>query len=122
MAAITCALSPTYLVRWHYGFYPTTLLEHAIGVTVLAFIVETWRARARVSWRSPFTIPVLLFLLAGAISVVAAPNRTMGLGLYRAYIIEPIIFGCERIPTTSSRPLRSSSTRPQTRSPFFWDR
>jgi len=94
-------------VRWHYGFYPTTLLEHAIGLTVLAFIVETWRARARVSWRSPFTIPVLLFLLAGAISVVAAPNRTMGLGLYRAYIIEPIAFAFVLVhcATTTKRAL-----------------
>jgi O-antigen ligase len=79
-------------VRWRYGFYPTTLLEHAIGITALAFAFETWRARARLSWRTPFTIPALVFLLAGAISVVAAPNRTAGLGLYRAYIIEPILF------------------------------
>jgi len=79
-------------VRWHYAFYPTTLLEHAIGATVLAFAFETWRARAPLRWRTPFTIPTLLFLLAGAISVVAAPSRTAGLGLYRAYFIEPILF------------------------------
>ena len=89
---MTCALSPAYLVRWHYGPYPTTLLEHAIGATLLVFAFETWRARARVSWRTPFTIPAVLFLLAGAVSVVAAPSLTAGLGLYRAYIIEPVLF------------------------------
>ena len=79
-------------MRWHYGPLPTTLLEHAIGATVLAFVIETWRGRLPINWRTPFTIPALVFVVAGAISVVAAPNRTAGLGLYRAYIIEPILF------------------------------
>ena len=92
LAAITCALAPAYVVRWHYGFYPTTLLEHAILATIAAFIVEAWRARERVAWRTAFTWPALVFVLAGAISVVAAPNRTAALGLYRAYLLEPIAF------------------------------
>jgi O-antigen ligase len=45
-----------------------------------------------VRWRNAFTIPALLFLLAGAISVVDAPDRRAALGLYRAYIVEPIAF------------------------------
>lgn len=89
---MTCALAPAYVVRWHYGFYPTTLLEHAIAITAVAFVVETWRSRGRLTWRTPFTIPALLFILAGAISVLAAPSRAAGLGLYRAYIIEPVLF------------------------------
>jgi O-antigen ligase len=68
------------------------LLEHAIALTVIAFAVETARLRAPLTWRSPFVIPVLLFLLAGAFSVLAAPSRTAALGLYRAYLIEPVAF------------------------------
>lgn len=79
-------------MRWRYGFYPTTLLEHAIAVTAVAFIVETWRARAQLTWRTPFTIATVMFILAGTISVFTAPSRVAALGLYRAYIIEPIIF------------------------------
>jgi len=79
-------------VRWRYGFYPTTLLETAIVVTVVVFAFETWRGHHTLQWRTAFTIPALLFVLAGAISVLVAPNRTAGLGLYRAYIIEPIAF------------------------------
>lgn len=89
---MTCALAPAYVVRWHYGFYPTTLLEHAIGITAVVFVLEAWRSGHRLGWRTPFTIPALLFILAGAISVLAAPNRGAGLGLYRAYIIEPVLF------------------------------
>src|SRR6266851_3891378 len=63
-AVATCALVPAYTIRWHIGPLPTTLLEGAI-----------------------------LFLIAGAISVVAAPDHRAALGLYRAYFIEPIAFG-----------------------------
>jgi len=80
------------VIRWKFGFYPTTMLEIAIVLTVLVFALETWRGHHALKWRSAFTIPALLFILAGAISVLVAPNRTMGLGLYRAYIIEPIAF------------------------------
>src|SRR5712692_6423192 len=83
---------PAYVVRWHYGFYPTTLLEHAIVATVVVFAVETWRAHGRLVWRTPWTVPALLFILAGAISVVTAPNKFAALGLFRAYLIEPIVF------------------------------
>jgi len=51
------------------------------------------RSGNALAWRGPFTLPALLFIVAGAIAVVAAPNRTAGLGLYRAYILEPIAFG-----------------------------
>jgi putative inorganic carbon (hco3(-)) transporter len=50
------------------------------------------RERRTLFWRSPFLLPALLFLVAGAIAVVTAPNRTAGLGLYRAYLVEPIVF------------------------------
>ena len=81
-------------MRWHYGFYPTTLLEHAIAATVLAFVVESWRGGVRsFTWRTPFTIPVLLFIVAGALSVFAAPSLLAAAGLYRAYILEPLAFG-----------------------------
>jgi O-antigen ligase len=88
----TCALAPAYTIRWHIGFYPTTLLENLLLLTVATFAVETWRGHHRVRWRNAFTIPALLFLLAGAISVVDAPDRRAALGLYRAYIVEPIAF------------------------------
>lgn len=79
-------------MRWHYGPYPTTLLETAIVATVLAFAVETWRGHRALEWRTAFTVPALLFILAGAVSVLVAPSTVAGLGLFRAYLIEPIAF------------------------------
>lgn len=92
MAAVTCALTPAYTIRWKYGFYPTTLLEHAVLLTLLVFAIETIRQRSHVEWRTPLTWPAVLLIIAGAISVVASPDRRGGLGLYRAYFLEPVAF------------------------------
>jgi O-antigen ligase len=91
-AALTCALLPWYTVRWHYGPLPTTLLETGILLTIAVFAIESWRHQQRPEWRTAFTLPALVFILAGAISVVVSPDRRAALGLYRAYIIEPIAF------------------------------
>jgi O-antigen ligase len=88
--ALTCALTPAYVIRFHFGFYPTTLLEIAILLTSVVFVIETWRQGTRVEWKSPFTIPAILFLVAGVISILVAPQPVKALGLFRAYLVEPI--------------------------------
>jgi O-antigen ligase len=90
--AATAALSATYNIRWHIGFYPTTLLENAIILTFVIFIVEAWRQRSWPEWRTPFTLPAALFIIAGLLSIIVAPDRRAAAGLYRAYILEPIAF------------------------------
>jgi O-antigen ligase len=92
LCALTCLAAPTYVIRWHYGFYPTTLLEHVILICLAAYVVEAIRYRDVQAWRSPYLIPALLLLVAGAISVWSAPGRVAALGLYRAYLVEPIAF------------------------------
>lgn len=90
---VTCAITPAYVVRWHLGPLPTTVLENAILVTIAAFIAESWRRQVAPAWRNPVVLPAILFVIAGAISVVDAPSLRAAAGLYRAYIIEPIAFG-----------------------------
>ena len=92
LAALAAALAPAYVVRYHVGFYPTTLLEAALLVTLAAFGVLVLTRGTVVAWRSPLTVPVVLFLVAGAASVLTAPSRVAALGLYRAYLIEPVLF------------------------------
>jgi O-antigen ligase len=90
---LTCALAPAYVVRWRVGPFPTTLLETAVLVTLAVFALETVRSGVVPSWRTPLTVPAVLFLVAGALSVLASPGRVAALGLYRAYFVEPILFG-----------------------------
>ena len=85
-------MAPAYVVRWHLGPLPSTLLEVAVLITVVVFVIELVRSRQRFRWSSPFTIPAAVFLVAGAISVVVSPEQVKGLGLYRAYLVEPIAF------------------------------
>ena len=93
LCAIACALAPAYTIRWHLGFYPSTLLEDAIVVCLVVFLVEHFRGgRERLIWRAPFLLPALLFLLAGVIAVLSAPGRIAALGLFRAYLLEPMAF------------------------------
>src|SRR5215467_8753172 len=85
----TAALVPAYVVRWHVGGYPSTLLEAAIVLTIGVFLVESALSRDTPAWRSPLTLPAVVFLVASALAVVVAPSRTAGLVIYRAYMLEP---------------------------------
>ncbi|HEY7200937.1 MAG TPA: O-antigen ligase family protein [Candidatus Dormibacteraeota bacterium] len=105
MAAITCALAPAYVIRFRVGPLPTTVLEVALLATLAVFAVETVRAGAR-PLPSPLLLPAGLFLVAGALSVLASPNRVSALGLYRAYFVEPILFAV--VLLTVARSLRAA--------------
>jgi O-antigen ligase len=86
----TVAGLPLYVVRWHYGPLPTTLLETLIIVTVLSYGIARWRDGMRRPTATPYDIPIVVLLAAGAISVIVASDHRGALGLYRAYFIEPI--------------------------------
>jgi O-antigen ligase len=83
---------PAYTVRWHVGPLPTTLLEAGILLTIAVFAIETAVQREAIAWRTPFTVPAILLIIAGALDVIFAPNRTAALGLDRAYFLEPVAF------------------------------
>jgi putative inorganic carbon (hco3(-)) transporter len=103
LVVLTCALAPAYVVRWRFGPFPTTLLEAAVLVTLAVFAVENLRSGVLPAWRTPLTVPAALFLVAGALSVLASPGRVAALGLYRAYFIEPILFGFVVLTVVRSR-------------------
>jgi putative inorganic carbon (HCO3(-)) transporter len=86
----TVAALPLYTVRWHYGPLPTTLLETLIAITVALYVVARWREGARRPVSTPFDIPIVVLLAAGAVSVFVAADHRGALGLYRAYFVEPI--------------------------------
>ena len=91
-ATLAGALAPAYVIRWHVGLLPTTLLEVAILATIAVFAVETIQQGSPIAWRGPLTAPAVLFIVAGAISVMVAGDHRAALGLYRAYFLEPAAF------------------------------
>src|SRR5256885_16200286 len=62
-ATLAGALAPAYVIRWHVGPLPTTLLEVAILATIAVFAVETIRQGSLIEWRGappPPPPPVVL--------------------------------------------------------------
>jgi O-antigen ligase len=84
---------PFYLVRLKIGPLPTTILEIYLGLIFAAFIYENGLEGIRSAWRSldRFHLPVIAWLVATLLAVFVAPNIIGGLGLWRAYILEPIL-------------------------------
>ena len=91
-ATLAGALAPAYVIRWHIGPLPTTLLEVAILASIAIFAIETVAQREPIEWRGPLTAPAILFIVAGAISVLVSGDHRAALGLFRAYFLEPAAF------------------------------
>lgn len=88
--SLTAACLPLYVVRWHIGPLPTTLLELLILVTsgaYMATLITEHRLPAARSW---LDVPIALLLLAGLIGIVVAPDHVRALGIYRAYFVEAV--------------------------------
>jgi putative inorganic carbon (hco3(-)) transporter len=88
--AVVVMSMPLYAVRWHIGPLPTTLLEIVILIAVALYAFEVWRHKAQLPKRTPYDIPIALFLVAGLIGVFVAPEHRGALGVFRAYLLEPI--------------------------------
>jgi len=89
--AVTVAYLPLYVVRFHVGPLPTTLLEVLIGITVVLWAAGRLRTRGWRPARTPLEIPMAVFLLAGLIGIAVSPDHVGALGIYRAYFIEPAV-------------------------------
>lgn len=86
---------PAYVVRFHVGPFPTTLLEVFVAIFLAAWTVsrgtQGWNDAARLLKKRGWAWPMLLWLLAGAVGVIVSPDHVAALGLWRAYFLEPIL-------------------------------
>ncbi len=87
LLAVMAASLPLYVVRWHYGPLPTTLLETLALITIAAYVGTLWTEK-RFPARTPYDILIALWLVAGLLGVLAAPSLRASAGIYRAYFIE----------------------------------
>ena len=85
---------PLYVVRFSIGPLPTTLLEVAL---LLALVAVTTKSGIAI-WKKGFVrtkawhIPALLWIIATVVAVFVAPHHVAALGLWRAYVVEPMLF------------------------------
>lgn len=87
-------LLPLYLIRFHLGFLPMTLLEAMILILFLVFLFKNeFRIRDLVSKiPSAWLAIISIWLLVATISVFVSPDKRAALGIWKAYFLEPILF------------------------------
>jgi O-antigen ligase len=84
------ALMPSYVVRWHVAFLPTTLLEVLIVATAVAYALSLYQTRTFRVRRTIIDIPIALLLVAGLISIAVAYSHREAAGIYKAYFVEAV--------------------------------
>lgn len=93
MAFALPLLSLTYLVRFRVAGLPSTLLEVLLGVFILGVILVTKRAGLARAHQAlyPWRWPIVAWVLATLIAVGISPSLWTGIGLWRAYVLEPLL-------------------------------
>lgn len=106
---LAIAALPSYLIRFHLGPIPATLLEGMLLIIIAAAIfhrvrkvraeiVPTQNYKALLSktlnfpLRARLALPLGLFLLTATIALFIAPDLRAAAGAWKAYFIEPILF------------------------------
>lgn len=69
---------------------PTTLLEVLVLVTLALYGLTLVLYRRPLPKRTFLDVPIALFLIAGIIGTFVAPDHRGALGIFRAYLVEPI--------------------------------
>lgn len=86
-------LSLTYLLRFHIAGLPSTVLELVVWIFLVGVLLVNGRAglaRAHgLLWTWRFAI--MAWLLATLVAVGVSPSLWTGLGLWRAYVLEPLL-------------------------------
>ncbi len=84
-------LLPTYLIRFSIGPFPTTLLEVLLLILILVWVVRFHGIPAATTLHGHWIWAILLLIAAASIGVSVAPDTMAALGIWKAYIIEPIL-------------------------------
>lgn len=96
--ALTILFLPAYQIRFSFFDIPFTLLEASIFVLCARWIIEKKLAGIRnfyheyICEHEKLFLYIILFIFASIISIFISPNLLSALGIFKAYIIEPIIF------------------------------
>ena len=94
------ALLPVYLIRFHIGPFPTTVLEVVLIAAIGAMIVQLTHPTLSYNKREDVSDQIrenkllalgsALILIATVIGIVVAPDKREALGIAKAYFWEPM--------------------------------
>ncbi|HKZ34641.1 MAG TPA: O-antigen ligase family protein [Patescibacteria group bacterium] len=102
---------PLYVIRWSFFGYPTTFLELLFFLFLVSYLLQKRKEK-----KFHFHLPVLLIggilVVSATISLFVSPDFLGGLGIWKAYFIEPFIFFICLYDYISCKPQESRL--------FFW--
>lgn len=102
LALLPLALPYYLLQKTVFSHYAFSITEIALGVCVLVFLLQLvfqhdrWHLTSL--WRDlraylgPFALPILVFLLAAAFSIVIAYDRHVALRAFREEVFDPLVY------------------------------
>lgn len=88
---------PSYLIRFSIGQLPSTLLEVSLGVIFLVWLIKYFKydrleIKSFFQKEKIFIVSLLVFFLSSIIAIFVSGNLFKGLGIWRAYFLEPVLF------------------------------
>ena len=91
-ACVLLALLPAYQWRFSIAGAPSTVLEFVLLAAVIGAGINWTTKRSTFPRLTPWSIGIgLLWLVIGGLGVAFAQDTYAALGLYRAYIVEPLL-------------------------------
>lgn len=92
LQSLVIILAPLYIIRFHL-FIPTTFLEVLLLVTLFVSVLIFIKDGAHFSkLRTKFDILIILFLASIIFATFKSYDMAGGLGILKAYFVEPILF------------------------------
>jgi len=90
---VIIGLLPTYLIRFNISFVPFTLLEGMVIILFLVWTIQNYRTLPiLIRKRTKIEEGSIYLIMAATLAVIVSPNIVAGLGIWKAYFIEPWIF------------------------------
>lgn len=90
--SIIAGCMPLYLLRATLGPLPTTFLELLIWAGFLGWFVGVMRRKHYIGGLKYFRAPIILLILAATLGLLIAPDTRAAAGLWKAYIVDPLLF------------------------------
>ena len=92
LQSITIILAPLYILRFQIWF-PTTLLEVLVLLSLVVNVVNFLKNKDSLKdLKTPLDFYILLFLITSLVSLFFSADFKGGLGIFKAYFIEPVLF------------------------------
>lgn len=96
--AVFLGLLPAYLIRFAIplpglaGGLPSTLLETMFWTLFITWLFTEGAKPGAWDALKEWSAPIALFAVGASVSVLVSPDLRGGLGLWRAYVLEPLLF------------------------------